>query len=372
MSEALAQALFFATYGLRILSTRQPGTQGLLEADTRGNDVAALRVSFGIAPVPQHEAIVRIQDHEAFGHHVQRIDQGRVRRAGCHLGPLGIGLRFGERLLGAISPGDIFVGCDPAAIRHRAVADLKNATVGQFDHGVVRLLADREAVAPIEVFVFGHGGEASRLEPQIDDLSQQHAWPHALRWQIVHVEVAAIADDEPLLAIEEAQALRHIVERGVEAAGDLARLRLLVKGSHLGSSCAFALGEQLHPRRDQVYQIPVVSVHHPDEQDQRQAEIEPNANQQCFAREYEPQRDRERGEQQREAGGARKARKAIGASNRAHEDQERDRSALTRIDPLEQRQCPDREGRVERGSQDASLEKMFERLFCGRRSHPQL
>ncbi len=295
-----------------------------------------------------------------------------MRRAGRYLGPLGIRLCFVERFFGMVAFGDVLVGRDPATIRHRPVANLENAAVRQFDDGVVHLFSGDEVVAPPKVFVFGHGGKASRLEPQLDDLAQKRTWLYALRRQTVHVEVAPIAHDQSLLAIEEAKALRHVVEGGVEAVSNLARLRLLVQRRDLGGSRAPAFGEKLRPRCDQIHQIPVIGVHHPDQRHQQQAEIQSDADQHGFAGEHQPQRNRKRRYQQREPGGAWKASEAIGACDRTHEDEERDRSARIQINILKQRQRPDREARVERGGQDAGLEEMVESLFGGRHNGSQL
>src|SRR5205814_1056967 len=40
---------------------------------------------------------------------------------------------------------------------------------------------------------------------------------YALRVETVHVDVAAVADDQALIGIEEAQPLRHIIQRGFKA-----------------------------------------------------------------------------------------------------------------------------------------------------------
>ena len=202
------------------------------------------------------------------------------------------------------------------------------------------LFGNSETPAPFQVFVAGHGGKASRLEPEIDDFGKAHPGLHAVGGQIIHVDITAVAHDQPLLAVEEAKSLRHVVECGVETVGDRACLGLLLPRGHLGRSRPPAFGEQLRPRCDQVYQIAVVGVHHPDQRHQQQTKIQSDADQQSVAGEHEPQRNRKRGEQQREPGGARNASKAIGAADRPHEDEQRDRATRTGVDIFEQRQRP--------------------------------
>ena len=50
-----------------------------------------------------------------------------------------------------------------------------------------------------------------------DDLAEGAARLHDLRRQAVHLDVALVADDEPLRRIEQQQALRHVVDGGVQA-----------------------------------------------------------------------------------------------------------------------------------------------------------
>ena len=51
---------------------------------------------------------------------------------------------------------------------------------------------------------------------KVHDFLQRDPRTHARRIQIVDLHVTLIADDQPLRAIEETQALRHIVDRKIE------------------------------------------------------------------------------------------------------------------------------------------------------------
>ena len=69
---------------------------------------------------------------------------------------------------------------------------------------------------PCEIVLGGHrtgsGGGAA-----FDDLAQARAGPDLLGRQAVDLGVAAVAQDQPLVAIEKANALGDIVDRGLIA-----------------------------------------------------------------------------------------------------------------------------------------------------------
>ena len=61
------------------------------------------------------------------------------------------------------------------------------------------------------------GGKAPDFETKVNDLAQRNPGADTLRVEAVHLDVAAVAHDQPLRSVEEAQPLRHVIERGVEA-----------------------------------------------------------------------------------------------------------------------------------------------------------
>ena len=206
------------------------------------------------------------------GQKFERIDVGHPHRQRILLE------QQAERSFATPQIGDVLMRRHPATIRHRPVANPENAAICQFDDGVVLLLADDKLIAPGEVFVHGHRGMASRLKPQGDDLLEEHAGSDAVRRQIVHVDVAAVADDQPLLAVEEAKPLRHVVERRIETVGDLARLGLFRKRCDLGVSRPLAFAGKTRSRSDEIHQVGVVGVDHPDQQHHQHAKIDADAD----------------------------------------------------------------------------------------------
>ena len=73
-------------------------------------------------------------------------------------------------------------------------------------------VAQHAAQQFVDVAGEGSGGLAMR-----DDVAESAARLHDLRRQAVHLDIALVADDEPLRRIEQQQALRHVVDGGVEA-----------------------------------------------------------------------------------------------------------------------------------------------------------
>ncbi len=118
--------------------------------------------------------------------------------------------------LGLALLGDVLMGGDPAAAGHRPVPDLDGAPVLQFDGAVLGFVGDRDIGAPADVFFPRHGWKAAGLDTQIDDFHQRHAGVNAIGRDIVDVDEAAVAHDQAVVGVEEAQPLRHVVDRGVE------------------------------------------------------------------------------------------------------------------------------------------------------------
>ena len=119
---------------------------------------------------------------------------------------------------GAFALGDVFVGRDPAAVRHGLVVDREGAAVLQREEGVRRFPRYRDPGPPAEVFGRRHVRPRADLEALVDDLAEQRSRQQMLRLEPVHLGIAAVAEDQALLAVEEAQAVRDIVDRRQEAA----------------------------------------------------------------------------------------------------------------------------------------------------------
>ena len=108
------------------------------------------------------------------------------------------------------------MGGDPAERWHRPVPDLEGAAVAQFDDAVGGIGRYRDLGAPVQIFLARHRGKAAGLEPHVDDFRQQHAGRDAVGRQVVHLDIALVADDQAMGGVEEAKALRHVVDRHVE------------------------------------------------------------------------------------------------------------------------------------------------------------
>jgi hypothetical protein len=117
--------------------------------------------------------------------------------------------------LGPFALGDVFVGCHPAAFFRRLVDDRDDAAVLQFD-------IKREGVALIDRgaqfgLVFHRvirkcvGGLA-----RIKQIADAAAGPNTPRIDVVHAPISFVPDHQPVLSIEHAQTLDHVIECNVE------------------------------------------------------------------------------------------------------------------------------------------------------------
>ena len=122
---------------------------------------------------------------------------------------------FVQLLLGAPLFGDVDMGRDPAAIGHRPVADGIDVAVAQHVLDVIRLpLGD--FVEPGLDILLGVLRRFSGADPRFEYRAQRRAGLDLLGTETVHLAVTLIADDQALLAIEHAQAVRHVLERGMQ------------------------------------------------------------------------------------------------------------------------------------------------------------
>ena len=119
--------------------------------------------------------------------------------------------RFGPDRL-----GDVLMGHDPSAADHGLVVDLNGAAIHQSDAIVRRLvlLADLAHLMAIAVEV---GRRLIGARSIGDDLIERCALFGESVRQSIHLGEAPIADDQPALGVEHAQAVRHVVQRGIEA-----------------------------------------------------------------------------------------------------------------------------------------------------------
>ena len=118
--------------------------------------------------------------------------------------------------LGLALLGDVFVRGNPAAVGHRPMANLEGAAVLQFDDAVGGLVGYRNVGAPVQVFIPRHLGKAAGFKAQVDDFGQRGAGADAVARKFIHIDVLVVAHDQPMGGVEEAQSLRHVVDRRIE------------------------------------------------------------------------------------------------------------------------------------------------------------
>ncbi len=122
---------------------------------------------------------------------------------------------FVELLLGAALLGDVDMGGDPTTLGHRPVADGVDVTVAQHVLDIIRQpLGD--FIKPGLDVLLGVLRRHSGADPRFENRAQRGAGFNLFGTKAVHFAVALVADHQPLLGIEHAQSVRHVLERGMQ------------------------------------------------------------------------------------------------------------------------------------------------------------
>ena len=118
--------------------------------------------------------------------------------------------------LGLALLGDVLMGGNPTLVGHRSMADLDGPPVHQFDDAVLGFIGNAYFRTPAHVLLARHRRKTSRFIAKIDDFGKRRAGPDAAGRKAVHLDKAIVAHDQLVVGVEEAQALRHVVDGGVE------------------------------------------------------------------------------------------------------------------------------------------------------------
>ena len=183
------------------------------------------REAFALARQPCQRLVHLLAEQRAIGEIGQRIMSCHMRDA-----------RFR-----ALTLGDVLMRRDPAAAGRRLVLQRDHAAVVEMrDH--VDIFAMRELPPQAREIGVDIGREIAGLLAQPQDFRERAAGLHDIGRQIVHLQVTLVADHEPFLRVEHAQALRHVVERGVDAGIGLLEARLALLDRSFGRNEAAELG----------------------------------------------------------------------------------------------------------------------------------
>ena len=112
--------------------------------------------------------------------------------------------------------GDVLVRGDPTAVRHRHVGNGEDASVAE-RMGTRRTLPPCHSGEPVvDVLLRRAAGVGAGGDAVAENLAQRCAGPHLLGRQAIHLGIPAVGDHEPLVGVEHAQPLRHVLQRGVQ------------------------------------------------------------------------------------------------------------------------------------------------------------
>ena len=130
----------------------------------------------------------------------ERVMQGHMRNLGFRLSAL----------------GNVFVGHDPSAIRHRLINDRNFALIRRF-HDVRSFFAQRQLGQKRGPILLEIAKQMASLGAVLKEFGQRAAWFHDGAREIVHLYVLVVANKDPLVLVEHEEALRHIVECRIES-----------------------------------------------------------------------------------------------------------------------------------------------------------
>jgi len=122
----------------------------------------------------------------------------------------------GDTRLRFVARGDVLVRGDPAAFRQGLHAHGDRAAVSEGRDDLVRARSVRgvEGGANVLSRVFR---DAPCLPSVLEDGLERRSRGDLLRREPVDLGIAAVGDDEASVAVEDAQTLRQVCERGIEA-----------------------------------------------------------------------------------------------------------------------------------------------------------
>ena len=187
----------------------------------------------------------------ALGHRQRLVDLGELGRALPHaaLQRL-VGAR--QRLGGGDALGDVGIGGDDAALRHRAGADLEDAPAA-VELLLERLVRQRQLHQPVgDQLVDVAGAEVAALGAGAQDPFERHADPAELGRQVQQLAELAVPADQLHVLVEHAQAVAHLVERRLQqVAVVLQRLGRIVEQpqGRLAAGIAAAQQQRQHEAR---------------------------------------------------------------------------------------------------------------------------
>ncbi len=128
----------------------------------------------------------------------QRVVMGEVLDAGLRLHAV----------------GNVFMRRDPSATRHRTIDDMNAAAIRQPDRRVSGL-AEHDVLDDTLTILIRIADEQSGGLAMLDQLTQRASRLHDLGRQAVHLKELPVAKNQPPLAVEHEQALRHVLDGGL-------------------------------------------------------------------------------------------------------------------------------------------------------------
>ncbi len=121
----------------------------------------------------------------------------------------------GQARVEPLALGHVLVRADQAAVGHGTAQHRYEPAVVEMDDFGDLLVEAGDAL--VDDLLGGGVGVDAVGDPRREDLGERRARLHLFRRQAVHRRIAPVGEHHALLGVEQAQALRHVVDGGIEA-----------------------------------------------------------------------------------------------------------------------------------------------------------
>ena len=119
--------------------------------------------------------------------------------------------------------GDVFQRRGPAAVGRALVDQPDRASIGRRNHGIIDAALGIEELGAVGIDVADKGAELLAMPDQV---AQVTAGFDDVRRDAEHLDILLVADHQTASVVEQQQALRHVVDGGVEVLGLLRQFML--------------------------------------------------------------------------------------------------------------------------------------------------
>ena len=138
--------------------------------------------------------------------------------------------------LGVLPVGDVFVGRNPAPVRHRVVGNSDRPTVVKHKLGRKVLLARQSLGAPGRVAI-GLFLDSSGCDEIVEQFLERPSYGYKSGRKSVKLDEMIVPHHQPMIAVIHREALRHIAESSIKVSVQALKSRLALNDGRDEEGC---------------------------------------------------------------------------------------------------------------------------------------